>query len=42
MLARCAQRVSRANAQCVAAMERSAVDLGEPGRDPVYGLGLIR
>lgn len=42
VLARCARRVSTANAGCVAAMERDAVDLGDPGRDPVYGVGLVR
>ncbi|HEV2866865.1 MAG TPA: S8 family serine peptidase, partial [Allosphingosinicella sp.] len=42
VLARCARRVRPSNSACVANMARQAVDLGDPGRDPVYGLGLIR
>ena len=42
LLARCARQVSARNSRCVAALERSAVDLGPPGRDPVYGFGLVR
>lgn len=42
VLARCARRIAASNAACIAAMEREAVDLGDPGRDPVYGVGLVR
>ncbi|HEX8641100.1 MAG TPA: S8 family serine peptidase [Allosphingosinicella sp.] len=41
-LARCARRVVPSNAGCVAALEREAIDLGAPGRDPIYGAGVIR
>jgi subtilisin family serine protease len=41
-LARCARRIAPGNSACIAAIEREAVDLGPPGRDPVYGAGLIR
>lgn len=40
-LARCARQVSRSNSACINAMERRARDLGRPGRDPVYGAGLV-
>ena len=41
-LARCATRITTSNSHCITAMERTAIDLGVPGRDPIYGLGLIR
>lgn len=41
ILARCATRVSTSNARCITDMERMAIDLGAPGRDPIYGLGLV-
>ena len=42
-LALCVERVGRrAAAACVTALERLAVDLGDAGRDPVYGFGLVR
>lgn len=41
-LARCIRRSGRkSGAACIRWMERSARDLGIPGRDPVYGFGLI-
>lgn len=41
VLARCARKVSKSNSACIGAMERRARDLGQPGRDPVYGAGLV-
>jgi hypothetical protein len=41
VLARCARQVSQSNSACIGAMERQARDLGRPGRDPVYGVGLV-
>ena len=41
VLARCARQVSKSSAACISAMERRARDLGQPGRDPVYGAGLV-
>jgi subtilisin family serine protease len=42
VIARCVERLGkRAGAGCVAEMERSARDLGKPGRDAVYGFGLV-
>ncbi|MEQ1509776.1 MAG: S8 family serine peptidase [Sphingopyxis sp.] len=41
ILARCATRVSTSNSRCITNMERTAIDLGAPGRDPIYGLGLV-
>lgn len=41
VLARCARQVSQSNSACISAMERRARDLGQPGRDPVYGSGLV-
>jgi subtilisin family serine protease len=41
-LARCVQHSGKgAGAGCVAAMESGAKDLGKPGRDAVYGYGLV-
>jgi hypothetical protein len=41
-LARCLQRADRARSDaCVRAMEVKAHDLGPPGRDPIYGYGLL-
>jgi hypothetical protein len=42
-IARCMKRIITADAgkTCVASLERSAHDLGAPGRDPVYGFGLV-
>jgi subtilisin family serine protease len=40
-LARCARQVSQSNSACIGAMERRARDLGQPGRDSVYGAGLV-
>lgn len=41
-LARCAKSISTATrAKCVAALAKSAKDLGAPGKDEVYGLGYI-
>jgi Subtilase family len=41
-LAACMGKASpRAASTCLARMDREAKDLGEPGRDPVYGIGLI-
>lgn len=41
-IAQCVQRMGRsAGSQCVSVVERSAKDLGAPGRDPVYGFGLV-
>lgn len=42
IIARCASDVAPANSRCITAMEATAIDLGAPGRDPVYGLGLVR
>ena len=41
-LATCATTVAPSNTACVNRLERSAVDLGPPGRDDIYGYGLIR
>lgn len=41
ILARCARPSSQSNSACIGAMERRARDLGQPGRDPVYGAGLV-
>jgi hypothetical protein len=41
VLARCARPSGQSNAACIDAMERRARDLGQPGRDPVYGAGLV-
>ena len=38
---RVARRDPQAAADALAQLAREAVDLGEPGRDPVYGLGLV-
>lgn len=41
-LSRCARKQSTSRAtQCIARMQKEARDLGAPGRDPVYGYGLI-
>jgi hypothetical protein len=41
-MARCAKSVGAATRQkCMASLEKSAKDLGAPGRDAVYGLGYI-
>lgn len=41
-MARCAKSVSTATRQkCMAALAKSAKDLGAPGKDAVYGLGYI-
>ena len=41
-LARCLQAEQRQSRQaCIRAMEHGATDLGAPGKDPVYGFGLI-
>ena len=41
-LARCLQKAGKAKgAQCVTSMQLAARDLGAPGRDPVYGYGVI-
>lgn len=41
ILARCARQVSARNSSCVQSLLRTARDLGVPGRDPVYGVGVI-
>lgn len=42
VLSQCIQRVGRGGpAVCVEALERRARDLGTPGRDDVYGFGLV-
>jgi subtilisin family serine protease len=42
VIARCVQRLGkRAGLSCVNAMENGAKDLGAPGRDTVYGFGLV-
>ena len=40
LIARCRQG-GRTAEQCIAQLERSAVDLGTPGRDEIYGFGLV-
>jgi hypothetical protein len=41
-LARCLQKTGKAKGdQCVKSMQLAARDLGAPGRDPVYGYGLL-
>lgn len=40
-LARCLDEGTRERAACEGELERGAKDLGAPGRDPVYGFGLI-
>ena len=41
-LAACLNRISaRAAAACLSGLDKSAIDLGAPGRDPVYGVGLV-
>jgi hypothetical protein len=41
-LAGCAPRLDSVRArQCIAQIGHSAIDLGAPGRDPVYGFGMI-
>ncbi|MEQ1688226.1 MAG: S8 family serine peptidase [Sphingopyxis sp.] len=42
IIARCASDVAPANSRCITAMEATALDLGAPGRDSIYGLGLVR
>lgn len=42
VLSQCIQRIGRNGpASCVSALERRARDLGSPGRDDVYGFGLV-
>ncbi len=41
-LAACATKAARRNSRCIDKLERSAIDLGAPGRDDIYGYGLIR
>ncbi len=42
VIAQCIERVGRRSAQaCVTALDRQARDLGAPGRDDVYGFGLV-
>ena len=41
-LAVCATQPTPRNTDCIARLELSAIDLGAPGRDDVYGYGLIR
>lgn len=39
-IARCRHSGGTAN-QCIAQLERAAIDLGAPGRDEIYGFGLV-